>query len=119
MQTAKTSKATVLAAGPAGYLRAAILGLAITAAIPAISEASSIPTPSAVVADSYVGPLAEAPSLFFDMQTPALTPGLPPPQLSSLSDRRIVAGLILVLFAGLSAFTYTMWRELGRRIQTR
>ncbi|MEJ8572152.1 hypothetical protein [Microbaculum marinum] len=64
---------------------------------------------------------------FLGMSSPALTPGLPPPQLvgqpsgegTVMSTRSVAAGLILVLFAGLAALTFTMWRDLGRRVGVR
>lgn len=107
-------------------------------AFAAIVAAALLATPVAVphavgaTSDGFTGPVSmesaqsatrsdtqsAAPSRragLIGVAAPSLTPGLPPPHLSSLSDRRIVAGVILVLFAGLGTLTVSMWRELGRR----
>jgi hypothetical protein len=86
---------------------APVVALAATAPAAQDSFSTAPNSSSTAVAVQYAA--------LVDIPAPALSPGLPPPELSSMSDRRIIAGLLLVLLAGASAVTATMWRELGRR----
>mgnify|MGYP000745071797 CR=1 FL=1 len=103
-------------------LRVAIVaGLVSLAPVAAFAATA----PAIIQQDSMFAAAATSPATreaqyaaLVDMPTPALSPGLPPPQLSALSDRRIVGGLLLVVLAGASAVTAAMWRELGRRVET-
>jgi hypothetical protein len=101
------------------WLSAALVGFALFALPPAAAYAigaTSQETGGPV--HSMTSDMPARHAALVDMPVPALTPGLPPPELSALSDRRIVAGLILVLFAGLSALTMSMWRDLGRKVRS-
>ncbi len=86
---------------------APVAALAATAPVPLDSSFTAPASTSTTEAIQYAA--------LVDIPAPALSPGLPPPELSSLSDRRIIAGLLLVLLAGASAVTAAMWRELGQR----
>jgi|GEM_PF-2346818 len=118
--TGKTKQAAL-----AGGVRATVVAIGVAAGIaltPAGAIASGAPDHGAngvKVASVATAPAVAAvqTSAFSNVQTPALSPGLPPPQLAALSDRRIVAGLILVLFAGLAGITATMWRDLGQQFR--
>lgn len=98
----------------------AFVGLMLLALPPAAAHA--VNAESKITYDAVTGSVSTVSAgvplhrTIVGLSTPALTPGLPPPQMPALSDRRIVAGIILVLFAGLSALTVGMWRELGRRM---
>ena len=120
MQT--TIGKSLRAATVAGFMVAAsfagVVGLAVLAPVAATAATAPVTVPqdtvSPVPAPSTTAMAVQYAALV-DMPAPALSPGLPPPELSSLSDRRIIAGLLLVLLAGGSAVTAAMWRELGRR----
>ena len=104
------------------WLSAALVGFALFALPPAaayaigatsqVNDGSSHATTTRMPAGAHARHAA-----LLDLSGSALTPGLPPPQMSALSDRRIVAGLILMLFAGLSALTMSMWRDLSRKVR--
>ncbi|WP_436638324.1 hypothetical protein [Microbaculum sp. FT89] len=109
----------------AAFVAAALLAtpVAVTHAVSATSNdftgsVSTVSTQSVKHSGTHSAPHSAASfrqASLIGVTAPALTPGLTPPHLSSLSDRRIVAGVILVLFAGLGTLTVSMWRELGRR----
>ncbi len=82
-------------------LKAAMLGAALSIVSPVGSFAAPggppdhIPT--TIVAQSAPVGFAAAPS-------------------ETASDRKILAGLVVILFAGFSGLTVAMWRDLGRRV---
>jgi hypothetical protein len=99
-------------------LRGIRLRVAFFAAVlSVVAVAAGMPGSARAAVDTISVESAGHPGLT-GIKTPALTPGLPPPQLASLSDRRIVAGVILVIFAGLSGITLSMWRDLSKRTGT-
>lgn len=116
----KTIGKSLRAATVAGFLGVAgiigVCGLAAVAPVAALAATAPAPLDSSFTAPASTS-TAEAIqyAALVDIPAPALSPGLPPPELSSLSDRRIIAGLLLVLLAGASAVTAAMWRELGQR----
>ncbi len=118
LRTAIASKPDAERKRAGRWMFAALVGLALLALPPAAAHATARDIASDILTGSVTTVSASVPlhRTIIGLPTPALTPGLPPPQLSVLSDRRIVAGVILVLFAGLSALTVAMWRELGRRV---
>lgn len=112
----RTIRVTVRGSWARGFAAAALLTLALTVITPVAHAVTAMPDGTFISAVAQPAGKVVGQTRLLDIQTPALTPGLPPPQLSSLSDRRIVAGVILVLFAGLAGLTAAMWRELGRRV---
>lgn len=109
----------------ANGMRAAALGAALAVLPPVASHAAAPDAGAAaaqVPAGSQADGRAQAPggsrALMIDMPHQVLTPGMPPPRFTTVSDRRIVTGGILLLLAGLGGLTALMWRELGARIRS-
>ncbi len=101
-------------------LRAAALGVALAVLPPVASHAApgaatEDPAGQAVLERAHTGQRA----LLLDLPRPTLAPGLPPPDFTTVSDRRIISGGILLLLAGFGGLTALMWRELGIRSKAR
>lgn len=101
-------------------IRAAALGIALAVLPPAASHAAP-----GIAADQTAAPVTMEKvqtgqrALLLDLPRQALTPGLPPPDFTTVSDRRIISGGILLLLAGFGGLTALMWRELGIRSRVR
>lgn len=112
------------------FVRAAMFGIAVAAAAPAAALAANAPAAEPV---GYADPAPVSGTQFslYGIHAPALSPGLPSPEaaarvtsqvsnhIAGMSSRSIAAGVILMLFAGLAGLTYSMWRDLGRRVGAR
>jgi hypothetical protein len=112
-------KHTTKSSRSAGWLAAASVA-AMLAMAPVAADAATSPEPdpaAIVTVKQAVTPIRQA--VLVDMPAAAMASNGSVSRLAALSDRRIAAGLILVVFAGLSAVTFTMWRELGRRVKVR
>lgn len=101
-------------------LRVAALGVALAVLPPVASHAApgattGDPTAQTVLERVHTGQRA----LLLDLPRPTLAPGLPPPDFTTVSDRRIISGGILLLLAGFGGLTALMWRELGIRSKAR
>jgi hypothetical protein len=108
-----------------GALSAVAIAVVLACAAPAAVSAANAPV--GIQGHGVVPSESPRKVAFLGINSPALTPGLPPPQIvahasdveSGMSTRTMAAGMILVLFAGLAALTATMWRDLARRVGVR
>ncbi|TCT13672.1 hypothetical protein EDC22_101543 [Tepidamorphus gemmatus] len=101
-------------------LSAAILGLALALLPPVAALAASGIETDFGTAGKAVGVVHSGETaLMLELPRPALAPGLPPPDFTTISDRKIISGGILLLLAGFGGLTALMWRELGIRSRVR
>jgi hypothetical protein len=101
-------------------LRAAVLGLALALLPPVAGLAAPGTGIDAGAVQTAVGKAHSGDSaLLLELPRPALAPGLPPPDFTTISDRKIISGGILLLLAGFGGLTALMWRELGLRSRVR
>jgi len=108
-------------------IRSAISGAVLACTLPGVALAANVPADDPVGYSQPASATGTQVSLY-GVPVPAFTPGLPPPQVTAQvtqslsgqvgteSGRSIAAGVILILFAGLAGLTYSMWRDLGRRV---